>query len=75
MRARWRHRGCRAAGDPGDGDAGARQQVEPHAVQRGERLHLMTKVVDVDLAVGQDAVDVAGEESHAARASQRIGRH
>ena len=41
------------------------EQVHADAVERGECLRLVAEVVDVDLAVGQHAVDVAGEKAHA----------
>ena len=60
----------RAAGDPCDHDARAPQQVDADAVERRERLHLVAEVVDVDAAVGQHAVDVAGEQADTARARE-----
>ena len=65
----------RAAGDPGDDDACARQHVEPDAVERGERLELVAVIVDVDAPVGEHAVDVARQQAHATRAGSEIGVH
>ena len=68
-------RGRRAARDPRDRDARAPQEVDADAVERRERLHLVAVVVDVDAAVGEHAVDVAGQQADAARAREGVDRH
>ena len=67
-------RGRGAARDPRDDDTRMAEHVHADAVERGERLGLVTEIVDEDPAVGQHAVDVAGRAAR--RARRRIGgRH
>src|SRR5512137_1695912 len=71
MTHRWRA----AARDPRDDDAGALQHLDPLAVERRVGLELVAVVVDIDAAIGQHAVHVAGEKAHAGGEGSEFAVH
>ena len=68
------HQRTRASRYPRNGNARAQQQLQAEAVERGKRPEFRAIVAVVELAVRQYAINVARQQTHAARTLEKFGR-